>query len=141
DDEALLRGAAAFETVRLRCGRPVLLRPPADRPQGAALALRLPPPRGPAWVAEGVAEASGADEGTLRLFHTGRTLLATAGPLPPGLEEVPRRRTAAATVKTTSAGLLTGVKVTSYATALAAVAQAEKSGADDAIYLGEHETV
>ncbi len=45
------------------------------------------------------------------------------------------------TVKTTSAGLLTGVKATSYATALAAVARAEKSGADDAIYLGEHETV
>jgi len=52
-----------------------------------------------------------------------------------------RRGIAAVTVKTTSAGLLTGVKVTSYATALAAVAQAEKSGADDAIYLGEHETV
>ena len=26
DDEALLRGAAAFETVRIRRGRPVLLR-------------------------------------------------------------------------------------------------------------------
>src|SRR4029077_10311167 len=45
------------------------------------------------------------------------------------------------TVRTTSAGLLTGVKATSYATALAAVAEAERSGADDAIYLGEGETV
>jgi branched-subunit amino acid aminotransferase/4-amino-4-deoxychorismate lyase len=41
----------------------------------------------------------------------------------------------------TSAGLLTGVKATSYATALAAVAQAEKTGAEDAIYLDEGETV
>jgi branched-subunit amino acid aminotransferase/4-amino-4-deoxychorismate lyase len=141
DDEALLRGAAAFETVRLRHGRPVLLRRHVDRLEGSAIALRLPPPVGAAALAEQVAEASGADEGTLRLFHTGRTLLATAGPLPPGLEELRRRGIAAVTVKTTSAGLLTGVKVTSYATALAAVAQAEKSGADDAIYLGEHETV
>jgi branched-chain amino acid aminotransferase len=88
-----------------------------------------------------VSAAAEVDEGALRLFRTARTLLATAAPLPPGLEELRRRGLAAITVRTTSAGLLTGVKVTSYATALAAIAQAEKSGADDAIYLGEGETV
>ncbi len=141
DDEALLRGAAAFETVRMRRSRPVLLRRHVERLERSALALGLSAPEGAAELAAEVAAASGADQGTLRLFHTGRTLLATAGPLPPGLEELRRRGIAAVTVKTTSAGLLTGVKATSYATALAAVAQAEASGADDAIYLGEGEIV
>jgi branched-subunit amino acid aminotransferase/4-amino-4-deoxychorismate lyase len=141
DDEALLRGAAAFETVRIRGGRPVLLRRHVDRLESSSLALRLPPPSGAAELAEQVAAAAGVDEGTLRLFRTGRTLLATAGPLPSGLEEMRRRGIAAVTVRTTSAGLLTGVKATSYATALAAIAEAEKTGADDAIYLDEGETV
>ena len=141
DDEALLRGAAAFETIRIRGGRPVLLRRHVDRLERSALALGLSRPNGAAELAERVAEAAASDEGTLRLFHTGRTLLATAGPLPAGLDELRRRGIAAVTVRTTSAGLLTGVKATSYATALAAVAQAERSGADDAIYLGEGETV
>jgi branched-chain amino acid aminotransferase len=69
------------------------------------------------------------------------TLLATVQPLPPGLEELRKRGIAAVTVRTTSAGLLDGVKATSYATALAAIAEAERQGADDAIYLGEGETV
>ena len=38
-------------------------------------------------------------------------------------------------------GLLAGVKATSYATALAAVAEAEARGADDALFLGEGETL
>ncbi len=46
DDEALLRGAAAFETVRIRGGRPVLLRRHVERLRGSCLALRLPPPDG-----------------------------------------------------------------------------------------------
>jgi len=141
DDEALLRGAAAFETVRMRRGSPVLLRRHIERFERSSLALRLPAPDGAAELAEQVAAAAAVDEGTLRLFRTARTLLVTAGPLPPGLEDLRRRGLAAITVRTTSAGLLTGVKVTSYATALAAIAHAEKSGADDAIYLGEGETV
>jgi branched-subunit amino acid aminotransferase/4-amino-4-deoxychorismate lyase len=141
DDEALLRGAAAFETVRMRGGRPVLLRRHVERLGRSALALRLPAPDGAAELAEQVAGAAGIDEGTIRLFRTGRTLVATAGPLPPGLEQMRRRGIAVVTLRTTSAGLLTGVKATSYATALAAVAQAERSGAEDAIYLGEGETV
>ena len=48
DDEALLRGAAAFETVRIRGGRPVLLGRHVERLERSALALRLPPPDGAA---------------------------------------------------------------------------------------------
>jgi branched-subunit amino acid aminotransferase/4-amino-4-deoxychorismate lyase len=141
DDEALLRGAAAFETVRIRGGRPVLLRPHVERLERSALALRLPPPDGAADLAREAAEAAATDEGTLRLFRTGLTLLATVGPLPAGLAELRGRGLAVVTVRIHNPGLLTGVKATSYATALAAVAAAEKQGADDAIYLDEGETV
>ena len=69
------------------------------------------------------------------------TLLATVGPLPAGLAELRARGLALVTVRIHNPGLLIGVKATSYATALAAIAAAEKQGADDAIYLGEGETV
>jgi branched-subunit amino acid aminotransferase/4-amino-4-deoxychorismate lyase len=141
DDEALLRGAAAFETVRIRGGRAVLARRHIERLERSCLALRLPPPDGVAELAGLAVGAAGTDEGALRLFRTGMTLLATVAALPPGLEELRRRGIALIAVPTTSAGLLTGVKATSYATALAAIAQAERAGADDAIYLGEGETV
>jgi branched-subunit amino acid aminotransferase/4-amino-4-deoxychorismate lyase len=141
DDEALLRGAAAFETVRIRGGRAVLARRHIERLERSCLALRLPPPDGVPELAELAVGASGADQGALRLFRTGMTLLATVAALPPGLEDLRRRGIALVTVPTTTAGLLTGVKATSYATALAAIAQAERAGADDAIYLGEGEMV
>ena len=141
DDEALLRGAAAFETVRIRHGRPVLARRHIERLERSCLALRLPPPDGVAELASLAVSKAGTDEGALRLFRTGMTLLATVAALPPGLEEARRRGIAVVTVRTTSAGLLTGVKATSYATALAAIAQAERAGADDAVYLGEGELV
>jgi branched-subunit amino acid aminotransferase/4-amino-4-deoxychorismate lyase len=141
DDEALLRGAAAFETVRIRGGQAVLLRRHVERLRGSCLALRLPAPDGVEELALQAVGAAGTEQGALRLFRTGMTLLATVQPLPPGLEELRRRGIAVVTIRTTSAGLLTGVKATSYATALAAIAQAEASGADDAIYLGEGETV
>src|SRR5579862_2928539 len=79
-DEALLRGAAAFETVRIRRGRAVLLRRHVDRLERSSLALRLPPPDGAAALADDAVGASGADEGALRLFRTGLTLLATVAP-------------------------------------------------------------
>ena len=141
DDEALLRGAAAFETVRIRGGRTVLLRLHVERLERSCLALRLQPPDGVVELAEQAVEAAGTDQGALRLFRTGMTLLATVAPLPAGLESLRERGLAVVTVRSHDAGLLTGVKATSYATALAAIAEAEKRGADDAIYLGEGETV
>ena len=86
DDEALLRGAAAVETVRIRGGRAVLLHRHVERLHGSCLALRLPPPAGVEDLALRAVGAAGADEGALRLFRTGMTLLATVAPLPPGLD-------------------------------------------------------
>lgn len=141
DDEAMLRGAAAFETVRIRHGRAVLLDPHVRRLEGSAGSLRLPPPEGAAALAEQAVAAAGVDEGVLRIFRSSRTLVATVGPLPPGLAAMRARGIALVTVRSHDAGLLTGVKATSYATALAAIAEAERRGADDALYLGEGETV
>jgi branched-subunit amino acid aminotransferase/4-amino-4-deoxychorismate lyase len=141
DDEALLRGAAAFETVRIRGGRAVLLRLHVERLGRSCLALRLQPPDGVIELAEQAVGAAGTDEGALRLFRTGMTLLATVAPLPAGLETLRGRGLALVTVRSHDAGLLTGVNATSDATALAAIAEAERRGADDAVYLGDGETV
>ena len=141
DDEALLRGAAAFETVRIRGGRAVLLEQHVARLEGSSLSLRLPPPDGVAGLAREAVAASGADQGVLRLFRTGMTLVATVGPLTPGLDALRERGIAVVTIRSHDWGLLTGVKATSYATALAAIAEAESRGAQDALYLGEGDIV
>jgi branched-subunit amino acid aminotransferase/4-amino-4-deoxychorismate lyase len=141
DDEALLRGAAAFETVRVRGGRAVLLGGHVERLGRSSLSLRLPAPDGVEELAAQAVEAAAIDQGVLRLFRTSATLVATVGPLPEGLEAMRARGIGVVTVRSNDAGLLTGVKVTSYANALAAIAEAERQGAEDALYLGPGETV
>ena len=128
DDEALLRGAAAFETVRIRGGVPVLLDGHVDRLVGSAVSLRLPAPEGAADLARVAAAAAAVDEGVVRLFYTGRTLVATVSPLPPGLDALRTRGITVVTSRSIASGLLTGVKATSYAANLAAVAEAEQIG-------------
>lgn len=141
DDEAVLRGAAAFETVRIRRSAPVFLLAHIERLIGSSLSLRLPLPDGVEALAREAVAAAGCEQGVLRLFRTNRTLLATVGELPAGLEELRRRGIAMVTLRSHDAGLLTGVKATSYAPALAALAEASRRAADDALYLGEGETV
>jgi branched-subunit amino acid aminotransferase/4-amino-4-deoxychorismate lyase len=137
DDEALLRGAAAFETVRIRGGRPVFLAAHVERLGRSAHELRLPGCDGVEALALDAVAGAGCRDGVLRLFRTSATLLATVAALPPGLETMRARGIAMVTVRSHSSELLAGVKATSYAAALAAVAQAEHEGADDALYLGE----
>ncbi len=141
DDEALLRGAAAFETVRLRGRKAVLLDAHIARLEHSAAALGLAPPDGVAELAREAVEAADCEEGVLRLFATSATLLATVGELPAGLASMRARGIALVTIRSHNAGLLTGVKATSYATALAAIAEAGRRGAEDALYLGDGETV
>jgi branched-subunit amino acid aminotransferase/4-amino-4-deoxychorismate lyase len=120
----------------------VLLEKHVARLERSAISLRLPPPEGVISLAEEVAAAAATDEGALRLFHTGRTLLATAAGLPPGLDALRARGLALVTLRSGAVPtLLAGVKATSYAAAMAAVALAESEGADDALFLGEGETV
>jgi 4-amino-4-deoxychorismate lyase len=141
DDEAVVRGAAAFETVRIRGARAVLLDRHVERLERSSLALRLPPPEGARELAEQAVAAAATDEGALRLFRTNATFVATVAPLPSGLAALRARGIALITMAAQGHGLLTGVKATSYAANMAAVAEAERRGSDDTLFLGEGEIV
>jgi len=129
DDEALLRGGAAFETLRVYGGRPFLLDRHLERLRASAEALALQPPDGAAALAGLVLEASPPDH-VLRLYRTERVLLATASPLPDDLEDLRARGLTLQTVETSASSLLQGVKSTSYAEAFAARRMVD---ADDAL--------
>ena len=136
DDDALLRGGAAFETIRVYGGRPFLLAEHLTRFRFSAAALALPPPEGAEELAALVVDAAPPDH-VLRLYRTSQTVVATAAPLPPGLEEL---RAQGVSVKTFDVGrptsLLAGAKTTSYDVSFAARREAEQAGSDDALLVG-----
>ena len=158
DDEALLRGRAAFETMRVYGGRPFRLAEHLARLAGSAARIGLPPVDEDACeeLARQALEAADAADATLRLYWTaGRegtgdpSALALVSTLPPGLEE---RRAAGirlvslplgvdTDLRAFAAWLLGGVKSTSYAVNMAAEAEARRRGADDAVFVARDGTV
>lgn len=136
DDEALLRGGAAFETIRVYSGRPFLLADHLTRFRFSAGALALPAPDGVEELVALVLRAAPADH-VLRLYRTSQTVVATAAPLPDGLDEL---RAHGVSLKTFDVGpptvLLAGAKTTSYDVSFAARREAENAGADDALLIG-----
>ena len=129
DDEAVLRGAAAFETLRVYGGVPFLLEEHLARFRRSAAALALPPAEG---VEELVAQLAGGD-GVLRIYRTSYDVVATLSPLPDGLDEQRARGITLRSIDLGAPALLEGVKSTSYATPFAARRDAEARGADDAL--------
>lgn len=133
DDEAVLRGAVAFETLRTYGGVPFLLDRHLARFEGSLAALALPPADG---VEELIALAGSVapPDHVLRLYRSSHTLVATVAALPAGLEE---QRLRGMTLRTVDFGtpspLLTRTKATSYAAAFAATRLAVEQGADDAL--------
>src|SRR5262249_44297998 len=85
DDEALLRGSAAFETLPVYAGRPFLLPEHVARLRNSIDALALPP-LDEAELASLVAQLIDGD-GVLRLFRTTHDLVVTFDALPAGLED------------------------------------------------------
>ena len=86
DDEALLRGAAAFETLRVYGGRPFLLERHLERLRASCDALALPAPTAPR------ARRRASPQPRRRSTCCGstgreRALVASAAELPAGLEE------------------------------------------------------
>lgn len=155
DDGALLRGRAAFETIRVYSGVPFKLDDHIRRMQGSAERIELPPVS--AGDLRGLAELAlgGTDHENvvLRLFWTpGREgedsprplTLALVSPIPADLEEIRERGMYLVSLsigidpklRSGAPWLLGGVKSTSYAVNMAAEQEARRRGADDAVFLG-----
>lgn len=147
DDEAILRGRAAFETLRVYAGRPFRLEDHLARLAASAERIGLPPMSASAVreLAGGALAAAGARDAVLRLLWTG----GRAGVAPVGLAlvsalgdewDVVRARgtrlVSLLGIKADDAPwLLGGVKSTSYAVNMAAEAEAKRRGADDAVFV------
>jgi 4-amino-4-deoxychorismate lyase len=158
DDEALLRGRAAFETTRVYAGKPFRLDDHLTRLSISAARMDLPVPDQRAFheLVTGAIEHEGIGDASLRLVWTpgssdggapvGFALFAA---IPPGHEPLRARGMKAITLplgvpyelRAKAPWILGGVKSTSYAANMAAIAEAERHGADDAIFLAEDEIV
>jgi branched-subunit amino acid aminotransferase/4-amino-4-deoxychorismate lyase len=142
DDEALLRGRSVFETARVYGGRPFLLDRHLARFAASSERVRIPLPDAAECerLAELVIGACEEQDLALRLYWTGRTLVATAAPIDPELEEQRSRGLRLATVSW-STGALASAKSTSYAENMGAQDAAIAGGADDALLVGYDGTV
>jgi 4-amino-4-deoxychorismate lyase len=146
DDEALLRGRGAFETLRVYSGRPFRLDDHLERLFASAASIGLPPLERDELVrlAELVLPAADEDDAVLRFVWTagpeggGATGLALLSEVPAKLEDLRSRGSRIVSllgVRAAVPWLLPGVKSTSYAVNMAAEAEAKRRGADDAIFV------
>lgn len=158
DDAGVLRGRAAFETMRVYGGRPFRLDAHLQRLAGSAEVLGLPEPD-PALLMPLALEAVSAaatPECVLRVVWTGGREqdergvgFALVTPLPDGLEQLRGRGVVLASLQLAigaharrgSPWLLPGVKSTSYAVNMAAQREAHRRGADDALFLSSERIV
>ena len=141
DDEALLRGRAAFETVRVYGGEPFKLTEHLDRLVGSAAAIGLPEPNRLELeqLARDALAAAATPDAVLRLVWTPTpTALALVSELADHYEDLRargQRLVSLRGVRAEEPWLLPGVKSTSYAVNMAAEAEAKRRGADDAVFV------
>jgi branched-chain amino acid aminotransferase len=144
DDHAITVGDAAFETIKLVHGRPFALRRHLDRLDRSLTSLMLAPPARPEIEAAIDAVLSEPAEGFLRITVTGGQ-----GPLgspradvsprlivairPGKIQELPTEVIVVDWVRN-ERGALTGVKSTSYAENVVALARATEAGASEALF-------
>ena len=146
DDDALLRGRAAFETLRVYSGKPFRLQAHLDRLETSSGRIGLPAvPRAEVEeLASLVLSRLDGDDAVLRLVWTGGPAdgppmgLAILSEVPAWIEEARARGVRGVSllgVRATAPWLLPGVKSTSYAVNIAAEAEAKRRGADEAIFV------
>ena len=146
DDEGLLRGLAAFETLRVYAGRPFRLEAHLDRLTASAASIGLPVvERRRLQVLVGLVlpKASGGDA-SLRLVWTAGpaggipSALALLSTVPDWIESTREHGASAVSllgVRASAPWLLPGVKSTSYAVNMAAEAEARRRGVDEALFV------
>jgi 4-amino-4-deoxychorismate lyase len=142
DDEALLRGRSVFETAHVYGGRPFRLEAHLARFAASAHSVGLPPPDPEECrrLAELVTGACGETDFGLRLYWTGRTLVATASSIDPQFDAL-RARGLRLAVVPWSTGALASAKSISYAENVAAQNAAIAAGSDDALLVAHDGTV
>jgi 4-amino-4-deoxychorismate lyase len=146
DDDALTRGRAVFETLRVYGGRPFRLREHLARLAGSAERVGLEPP--PLHELERLAglalDAAGAPDATLRLYWTpgapdaDPTGLVLVGPIPDWIEPARARGQRLVSLfhpRRSVPWLLPATKSTSYAVNMAAENEAKRRGVDDAVFV------
>jgi 4-amino-4-deoxychorismate lyase len=140
DDEALLRGRAAFETIRVYGGMPFRLPEHLERLTRSAELIGLPAVNVMELreLASQAIEAAGEPNVVLRLFWTPTpTSLALVSEVADHYDELRERGQkliALRGIRAEEPWLLPGVKSTSYAVNMAAEAEAKRRGADDAVF-------
>jgi 4-amino-4-deoxychorismate lyase len=145
DDEGLLRGRAAFETLRVYDGRPFRLDAHLERLAASAERIGLPSLRRGELeeLAAAALQQAGEQEAVLRLLWTAGpadgepVALALVSTIPEHLEDLRARGITLISLLGFRADvpwLLGGVKSTSYAVNMAAEAEAQRRGADDAVF-------
>jgi branched-subunit amino acid aminotransferase/4-amino-4-deoxychorismate lyase len=142
DDDALLRGRSVFETARVYGGRPFLFDRHLARFAVSAERVRLPPPDAAECerLAELLLGACEEKELALRLYWTGRALVATAALIDSELETL-RARGLRLSVVGWSTGALASAKSMSYAENIGAQDTAIAAGADDALLVAYDGTI
>ena len=143
DDEALLRGRAAFETIRVYGGAPFRLAEHLERLAALGGALGLPPVNRLELEELAAAGARGRGRAGRRAAPLLDADADRALALVSRARRPSRRRCArgasgssrSAARAPTSPWLLPGVKSTSYAVNMAAEAEAKRRGADDAVFV------
>jgi 4-amino-4-deoxychorismate lyase len=152
DDQALLRGRAAFETLRVYSGKPFRLEAHLDRLEASAAGIELPAvPRDELTeLVTLVLPAAGAADSVLRLVWTAGppegppSGLALVSEVPEWIEGVRARGARAVSllgVRAAVPWLLPGVKSTSYAVNVAAEAEAKRRDADEAVFVDAEDVV
>ena len=154
DDEGFARGRAAFETLRVYDGVPFRLAQHVDRLVRSAASLGLPPPDADAvreLAGLALTAASGhPGDASLRLYWTPGapgekpTAVALVSAVPDWIEEARKRGQRLISLPFPARWapwLLPGTKSVSYATNVAAEAEAKRRGADDAVLVDLDGTV
>jgi 4-amino-4-deoxychorismate lyase len=144
DDDALARGRAVFETLRVYGGRPFRLEQHLERLAGSADRVGLDPPAAAELerLTRAALEAAGTPDAALRLYWTPGppdgppTAIAVVSSLPEELEETRARGLRVVALlcpRRAAPWLLPGTKSTSYAVNMAIDAEAKRRGVDDAV--------